>query len=52
MSASSKIEGMDPKWNPVRGCTKISLGCKHCYAETYAEWFRAVRRHPLNFDAL
>ena len=33
-------------WNPVRGCTKISPGCKHCYAETFAERFRGVTGHP------
>ncbi|HVZ84696.1 MAG TPA: phage Gp37/Gp68 family protein, partial [Terracidiphilus sp.] len=33
-------------WNPVRGCTKISPGCKHCYAETFAERFRGVPGHP------
>lgn len=33
-------------WNPVRGCTKISPGCKHCYAETFAERFRGVAGHP------
>ena len=31
---------------PVRGCTKISPGCKHCYAETFAERFRGVPGHP------
>jgi protein gp37 len=30
----------------VRGCTKISPGCKHCYAETFAERFRGVAGHP------
>lgn len=29
-------------WNPVRGCTKVSQGCKHCYAETFAERWRGV----------
>ena len=33
-------------WNPVRGCTKISPGCKHCYAETFAERWRGVADHP------
>ena len=33
-------------WNPVRGCTKISPGCDHCYAETFAERFRGVPGHP------
>src|SRR5689334_20405665 len=46
MSAKSKIEWTDATWNPVRGCTKISPGCKHCYAEVFAERFRGVRGHP------
>lgn len=33
-------------WNPVRGCTKISPGCKHCYAETFAERWRSISGHP------
>ena len=43
---NSHIEWTDATWNPVRGCTKISPGCKHCYAETFAERFRGVRGHP------
>lgn len=46
MSAQSTIEWTDSTWNPVRGCTKISPGCKHCYAETFAERFRGVPGHP------
>lgn len=46
MSTNSKIEWTDATWNPVRGCTKISPGCKHCYAETFAERFRGVPGHP------
>lgn len=46
MSASSTIEWTDATWNPVRGCTKISPGCKHCYAEAFAERFRGVPGHP------
>jgi protein gp37 len=46
MSSSSTIEWTDATWNPVRGCTKISPGCKHCYAETFAERFRGVKGHP------
>src|SRR5256886_6388223 len=46
MSASSTIEWTDATWNPVRGCTKIRPGCKHCYAETFAERFRGVPGHP------
>ena len=43
---NSHIEWTDATWNPVRGCTKISPGCKHCYAETFAERFRGVKGHP------
>ena len=52
MSNNSKIEWTDATWNPVRGCTKVSPGCKHCYAETFAERFRGVKGHPfeLGFD--
>jgi protein gp37 len=46
MSENSKIEWTDATWNPVRGCTKISPGCTHCYAETFAERFRGVPGHP------
>lgn len=46
MSANSAIEWTDATWNPVRGCTKISPGCKHCYAEVFAERFRGVKGHP------
>ena len=52
MALNSAIEWTDATWNPVRGCTKISPGCKHCYAETFAERFRGVKGHPyeLGFD--
>jgi protein gp37 len=46
MSEHSAIEWTDATWNPVRGCTKISPGCAHCYAETFAERFRGVPGHP------
>jgi protein gp37 len=46
LSLNSHIEWTDATWNPVRGCTKISPGCKHCYAETFAERFRGVKGHP------
>ncbi len=46
MSEKSKIEWTDATWNPVRGCTKVSSGCAHCYAETFAERFRGVAGHP------
>jgi len=35
--ATSSIEWTDATWNPVTGCTKISPGCKHCYAERMAK---------------
>src|SRR5262245_43651967 len=46
MSEHSEIEWTDATWNPVRGCTKVSPGCDHCYAETFAERFRGVTDHP------
>ncbi len=46
VSDQSSIEWTDATWNPVRGCTKISPGCKHCYAETFAERFRGTPGHP------
>ena len=46
MSSQSSIEWTDSTWNPVRGCSKITPGCKHCYAETFAERFRGVPGHP------
>lgn len=46
MAETSTIEWTDATWNPVRGCTKLSPGCKHCYAERFAERFRGVSGHP------
>ena len=46
MSERSHIEWTDATWNPVRGCAKVSPGCMHCYAETFAERFRGVAGHP------
>jgi protein gp37 len=46
MSEKSNIEWTDATWNPVTGCTKVSPGCKNCYAETFAERFRGVPDHP------
>jgi protein gp37 len=45
MSSYSSIEWTDATWNPVRGCTKVSPGCKHCYAKTFADRFRGVAGH-------
>ncbi len=46
MAEHTTIEWTDATWNPVRGCTKISPGCKNCYAERFAERFRGVKGHP------
>lgn len=45
MSDRSAIEWTDATWNPVTGCTKVSPGCDHCYAETLAERFRGTPGH-------
>jgi protein gp37 len=45
MSDNSKIEWTDATWNPVTGCTKVSPGCKHCYALTFAERWRGIPGH-------
>jgi protein gp37 len=56
MSAITSIEWTDRTWNPVTGCTKVSQGCKNCYAETIAKrfWkdrkFTNVRIHPDRLD--
>ncbi|MFI2650182.1 DUF5131 family protein [Micromonospora fulviviridis] len=42
---NSRIEWTNATWNPVTGCTKVSPGCDHCYAETFAERFRGVPGH-------
>lgn len=49
MADRTKIEWTDATWNPVRGCKKVSPGCKHCYAETFTERFRGVKGHPFEF---
>lgn len=45
MSDRSSIEWTDATWNPVTGCTKVSPGCDHCYAETFAERWRGTKGH-------
>jgi protein gp37 len=42
MATNSHIEWTDATWNPVTGCTKISPGCKHCYAERLAKRLKAI----------
>lgn len=42
MATVSKIEWTEQTWNPVTGCTKVSPGCKNCYAETMARRLKAM----------
>jgi protein gp37 len=42
MASNSTIEWTEATWNPVTGCTKISPGCKHCYAERMAKRLKAM----------
>ncbi len=42
MASLSKIEWTEITWNPVTGCTKISHGCKHCYAERMSKRLQAM----------
>lgn len=42
MALGSPIEWTEATWNPVTGCTKVSAGCKHCYAERLAERLQAM----------
>jgi len=57
MSDTTTIEWTDRTWNPVTGCTKVSAGCDHCYAETMHERFNGrgsfalVTAHPDRFTA-
>jgi protein gp37 len=46
MADKTSIEWTNATWNPVTGCTKISAGCDHCYAERFSERFRGVKGHP------
>lgn len=46
MPGKSAIEWTDATWNPVTGCTKVSRGCDHCYAERFAERWRGIPGHP------
>jgi len=42
MAQGSGIEWTESTWNPVTGCTKVSPGCKHCYAKRMAERLQAM----------
>jgi three-Cys-motif partner protein len=46
MPAETAIEWTESTWNPVTGCSKVTPGCAHCYAETFAERWRGVPGHP------
>jgi protein gp37 len=46
MADRSAIEWTEATWNPATGCSKVSPGCAHCYAETFAERWRGVPDHP------
>jgi protein gp37 len=52
MATDSKIEWTEMTWNPVTGCTKVSQGCKHCYAERMANRLQAmgVQRYRNGFE--
>ncbi|WP_020580162.1 DUF5131 family protein [Actinopolymorpha alba] len=45
----TKIEWTERTWNPVTGCTKVSSGCDHCYAETIATRFAGGKAFPRGF---
>ncbi|MCW0400844.1 hypothetical protein NB688_003761 [Xanthomonas sacchari] len=42
MASGSRIEWTEATWNPIIGCTKVSAGCKHCYAEVMARRLQAM----------
>jgi protein gp37 len=50
VSALTGIEWTDRTWNPVTGCTKVSPGCAHCYAEGVAMRFWASQYPPIEYD--
>jgi protein gp37 len=52
MTTKTRIEWTEMTWNPVTGCTKLSQGCKHCYAERMARRLKAMGnpRYPDGFE--
>ena len=52
MAVSSRIEWTQATWNPVTGCTKVSDGCRHCYAERMARRLQAMgsRKYARGFE--
>jgi protein gp37 len=52
MADGTGIEWTDATWNPTVGCTKVSPGCDHCYAETFVSRFAGSKGFPLPFDQM
>ena len=50
IARTSSIEWTRATWNPITGCTKVSAGCAHCHAATFADRFRTVPDHPFKQD--
>lgn len=50
MGNKTAIEWANSSWNPVSGCTKVSAGCDHCYAEKVAQRFAGTKAYPDGFD--
>lgn len=50
MAQGTSIEWTDATWNPVTGCTKISPGCQHCYAERLAHRLQAMGNYNYRND--
>ena len=50
MGDKTGISWTDSTWNPVSGCSKVSPGCDHCYAEVIAERLRGSKAYPNGFD--
>jgi protein gp37 len=49
-NTTTRIEWTDTTWNPVTGCTKISAGCDHCYADSIATRFAGTPAFPNGFN--
>ena len=54
MALGSRIEWTETTWNPVTGCSKVSEGCKHCYAERMSARLRAmgVEKYRRGFEVV
>ena len=54
MALGSRIEWTETTWNPVTGCSKVSEGCKHCYAERMSARLRSmgVEKYRLGFEVV